>query len=126
MARADAGENQSFVAPQRGEPMFVTVDCNDPLLNDPAIDKDEWRDAPVRHRYVNGHFAGTTVRFSFYFPEPEKYQTRFFQNTHQLLTSENAPPNSVAFAIASGGYYVQSIPGPNEAIRSVVDAAPRP
>lgn len=73
---------------------------------------------------VNGHFAGTTVRFSFYFPEPEKYQKRFFQNTHQLLTSENAPPNPVVFAIAtSGGYYVQSIPGPNEAIRSVADSS---
>lgn len=103
--------------------MFITSDCKDPLLNDPVIDKDEWRDAPVRHRYVNGQFAGTTVRFSFYFPETGKYQKRFFQNTHQLLTSENAPPNSVAFAIASGGYYVQSIPGPNEAIRSVAEAA---
>lgn len=103
--------------------MFVTADCKDPLLNDAMIDKDEWRDAPVRHRYVNGHFVGTTVRFSCYFPEPEKYQKRFFQNTHQLLTSENAPPNTIAFAIASGGYYVQSIPGPNEAIRSVAEAA---
>ncbi len=103
--------------------MLVTTDCDDPLLKDPVIDKDEWRDAPVRHRYVNGHFGGTTVRFSFYFPEPGKYQRRFFQNTHQLLTSENAPPNSIAFAIASGGYYVQSIPGPNEAIRSVAESA---
>lgn len=103
--------------------MFVSTDCKDPLLMDPVIDKDEWRDAPVRHRYVNGHFGGTTVRFSFYFPEPEKYQKRFFQNTHQLLTSENAPPNTIAFAIASGGYCVQSIPGPNEAIRSVAESA---
>jgi hypothetical protein len=120
---AVAAEAQACVAPQKGEPMFVTADCKDPLLNDPVIDKDEWRDAPVRHRYVNGHFGGTTVRFSFYFPEAEKYQKRFFQNTHQLLTSENAPPNIIAFAIASGGYYVQSIPGPNEAIRSVAESA---
>jgi hypothetical protein len=108
---------------QKGEPMLVTADCQDPLLHDPVIDKDEWRDTPVRHRYVNGHFGGTTVRFSFYFAEPDKYQKRFFQNTHQLLTSENAPPNTIAFAIASGGYYVQSIPGLNEAIRSVADSA---
>jgi hypothetical protein len=116
-------EPQVCVAPKTGEPMFITIDCKDPLLNDPVIDKDEWRDTPVRHRYVNGHFAGTTVRFSFYLPEPDKYQKRFFQNTHQLLTSENAPPNSIAFAIGSGGYYVQSIPGANEAIRSVADSA---
>jgi hypothetical protein len=115
-------EPQVCVPPQKGEPMLVTADCADPLLKDPVIDKDEWRDTPVRHRYVNGHFGNTTVRFSFYFPEAAKYQKRFFQNTHQLLTSENAPPNTIAFAIASGGYYVQSIPGPNEAIRSVADS----
>lgn len=118
-----SAEAEACVPPQKGEPIFITSDCKDPLLNDAAIDKDEWRDAPVRHRYVNGHFAGTTVRFSFYFPEPDKYQKRFFQNTHQLLTSENAPPNSIAFAIATGGYYVQSIPGANEAIRSVAESA---
>jgi hypothetical protein len=70
--------------------MFITMDCKDPLLNDPVIDKDEWRDALV-HRYVTGQFAGTTVRFSFYFPDLDKYQRRFFENTHQLLTSENPP-----------------------------------
>lgn len=120
---ARPAETKACVAPKKGEPMFVTTDCKDPLLNDPVIDKDEWLDAPVRHRHVNGHFAGTTVRFSFYFPEPGKYQKRFFQNTHQLLMSENAPANSIAFAIASGAYFVQSIPGPNEAIRSVAEAA---
>ena len=32
------------------------------------VDVDEWRDAPVRHRYVHGGFEGTDTRFSFYFP----------------------------------------------------------
>jgi hypothetical protein len=36
------------------------------------------------------------------------YRGRFFQNTHQLLTSENAPPEAIGFAVASGAYYVQT------------------
>jgi hypothetical protein len=102
--------------------MFITADCRDPLLGDAVNDVDEWRDAPVRHRYVNGHFKGTGVRFSLYLPAPDKFEGRFFQNTHQLLTSENAAPSTILFAIASGGYLVQSIPGPSEAIRSTADA----
>lgn len=113
---------RTCTAPHKGEPVFVTLECQDSLLNNPVIDKDEWREAPVRHRYVNGHFAGTGVRFSIYLPPADKFQGRFFQVTHQLLTSENAAPDTIAFAIASGGYFVQSIPGPQEAIRSVADA----
>ncbi len=105
-----------------GGPMFITADCVDPILKEAVIDVDEWRDTPVRHRYVNGHFAGTGSRFSFYFPPADKYKGRFFQTTHQLLMNENADPGSIAFAIASGGYAVQSIPGPNQAIRSVAEA----
>jgi hypothetical protein len=43
------------------------------------IDIDEWRDAPLRHRYVHGGFEGTDTRFSFYFPEAEHYRGRFIQ-----------------------------------------------
>lgn len=117
-----AADMPACAPPHRGDPMFVTLECRDPLMNEAVIDKDEWRDAPARHRYVNGHFAGTGVRFSIYLPPPERFQGRFFQVTHQLLTSENAAPDNVAFALASGGYFVQSIPGPKEAIRSVADA----
>jgi hypothetical protein len=120
--RISAAEPTACAPPKTGEPMFVTAGCRDPLLREAVIDIDEWRDTPARHRYVNGHFADTGVRFSFYFPPPERFQGRFFQLTHQLLTSENAPPESIAFAFASGGYFVQSIPGPREAIRSVADA----
>lgn len=103
-------------------PMFITADCVDPILKEAVIDVDEWRDTPVRHRYVNGHFADTGSRFSFYFPPVDKFKGRFFQTTHQLITSENADPGSISFAIASGGYAVQSVPGPKEAIRSVAEA----
>ena len=84
--------------------MFVTGDCVDPRFNDPYVDIDEQRNTPVPHRYVHGGFKGTDARFSFYFPPREPYQRRFFQNTHQLLTSENAAPGTIAFAVASGAY----------------------
>ncbi|HET9667539.1 MAG TPA: hypothetical protein VFP09_12310, partial [Desertimonas sp.] len=45
----------------------------------PYVDVDEWRDDPVRHRYVHGGFEGTETRFSAYFPPPEHYEGRFFQ-----------------------------------------------
>jgi hypothetical protein len=108
--------------PEAGAPMFVSAECVDPRFNRPVIDRDEWRDTPVRHRYVNGHFEGTDARFSFYFPAPEQYQRRFFQTTHQLLTSEEASPDSIGFGVASGAYFVQTNIGGNEGIRSVDDA----
>ena len=37
-------------------------------FGEPYVDVDEWRDAPVRHRYVHGGFAGTETRFSIYLP----------------------------------------------------------
>ena len=60
------------------------------------------------HRYVHGGFTGTDAKFSFYFPPPEQYQRRFFQITHQLLTSENTTPGNIGFAVASGAYFVQT------------------
>ena len=95
-------------APAPGAPMLVTADCVDPRFNKPYVDIDEQRTAPVPHRYVHGGFTGTDAKFSFYFPAPEQFQGRFFQNTHQLLNSENGPPGTIGFAVASGGYYVQT------------------
>ena len=43
----------------------------DPIYDKPFVDIDEWRDQPVRHRYVHGGFEGADLRFSFYFPPPE-------------------------------------------------------
>jgi len=95
-------------SPGAGAPMFVTADCVDPRYNKPYVDIDEMRTTPVPHRYIHGGFTGTDAKFSFYFPLQEQFQGRFFQNTHQLLTSENGPPGNIGFAIASGGYYVQT------------------
>jgi len=88
--------------------MLTTADCVDPRFNDPYVDIDEQRNTPVPHRYIHGGFKGTDARFSFYFPPREQYQGRFFQNTHQLLNSENGPPGNIGFAVSSGAYYVQT------------------
>jgi hypothetical protein len=109
--------------------LFVTADSEDPRFNRPYIDvrerRDEPADAPVfsgaittqhgsaatfeaRHLYVHGGFTGTDAKFSFCFPPEEEYQGRFFQATHQLLAGEEATPRNVAFALASGGYSVQT------------------
>ncbi len=97
----------------------------DPLALDafrqPFIDVDEWRDMPVRHRYVHGGFKGTGTLFSFYFPPQEQYRGRFFQHVTPAPDSENlgqlAAPglhNKVGFAIASGAYFVETNGGGNE------------
>ena len=62
----------------------------------------------ARHLYVHGGFKGTDAKFSFCFPPEEEYQGRFFQATHQLLAGEDATARNVAFALASGGYSVQT------------------
>ncbi len=100
-----------------GEPLRITEECQDPRFNQPVIETEEYRNTPVPHYYVNGHFAGTDARFSFYFPQ-EGYEGRFFQFTHQLNSSENATATNISFAIDSGGYLVQTNMGGSEAIRS--------
>jgi hypothetical protein len=93
---------------------------DDPLFKEPFIDKDEWRDQPVRHRYVHGGFKGTDALFSMYFPPKEQYQNRFFQpigavagneNSAQqrpILTNVTQENSTIGFAFASGGYLVES------------------
>lgn len=94
------------------EPFKVTATSVDPLFTQPYIDVDEWRDKPVRHRYVHGGFKDTEARFSLYFPPKEQYEGRFFQPLMAVSGNENSAqsPNNqnVGFAIASGGYMVES------------------
>jgi len=91
--------------------------ASDSPYTQPFIDVDEWRDAPVRHRYVHGGFKGTDLLFSMYFPPKEQYQGRFFQPLQAVSGSENAAPmamyqaSGIGFALASGGYLVESNQG---------------
>ncbi len=86
----------------------------DPMFAEPYVDIDEWRDAPVRHRYVHGGFKGTDLRFSYYLPPKEQFQGRFFQYVTPVPDSENlsqtalAGDNNIGFAAASGAYFVET------------------
>jgi hypothetical protein len=87
------------------------------MYGEPFIDVDEWRDAPLRHRYVHGGFKHTDLLFSFYFPPEEDYGGRFFQPLQAVSGSENTAPmamyqaSGIGFAAASGAYLVESNQG---------------
>ena len=124
------------------KPVLVTGDSEDPPFHQPYVDVEEWRDAPAeapnplgittqrqdagpikaRHLFVHGGFKGTDARFTFCFPPAEQYQGRFYQPTHQLLTSELSPPRTVAMALASGAYCVQTNMGGSGMARTAEDS----
>ena len=93
----------------------------DPLYDKPYVDEDEWRDKPVRHRYVHGGFKDTECRFSFYFPPAERYEGRFYQHLMAVSGMEKAASepamegfmiaNSVEFTMDAGAYFVESNQG---------------
>ncbi len=93
-----------------------STELSDPLFTQPYVDIDEWRDEPVRHRYVHGGFRGTQARFSFYFPPKEQYENRFFQYIMPMSGNENLaqapdypdPSYALGFVFESGGYFVES------------------
>jgi hypothetical protein len=86
----------------------------DPLFKEPYVDIDEWRDVPVRHRYVHGGFMGTDTRFSFYFPPKEQYQGRFFHyitpvpDSETLSQGASGEEDKIGFSITSGAYFVET------------------
>jgi hypothetical protein len=100
------------------------VQAADPLLSEPYVDADEWRDTPVRHRYVHGGFKGTDARFSIYFPPKEQYQGRFFQHVTPTPINEKegttgaGTGDQVGFAFASGGYFLVTNEGGFAAMRT--------
>jgi hypothetical protein len=88
---------------------------HDPYFAHPYTDIDEWRETPVRHRYVHGGFQGTETRFSFYFPPKEQYQGRFFQHITPVPDNENLAQkeplnedNKIAAALEGGAYFVET------------------
>jgi hypothetical protein len=86
----------------------------DELFNGPYVDVDEWRDLPVRHRYVHGGFAATDTRFSIYLPPAEIYGGRFFQHITPVPDSEHLAQgasgerDSISFSISSGAYFLET------------------
>ena len=92
-----------------------SAENGDPMFNDPYVDLDEWRDVPVRHRYVHGGFTGTRTRFSIYLPPEPSYEGRFFQHITPVPDSEHLaqhqPPgeqDKIGFALDSGAYFLET------------------
>ena len=109
---------------------FTTADA--PFAQ-PYIDVDEWRDAPVRHRYVHGGFAGTDTRFSYYFPPADAYEGRFFQHVTPVPDNENLALeipaggyNKVGFSAESGAYFVETNGGGRIDLVKGANAQPDP
>ncbi|MFX1500988.1 MAG: hypothetical protein ACFFDH_08510 [Promethearchaeota archaeon] len=92
------------------------TDSSDPLFTEPFVDIDEWRDEPIRHRYIHGGFKGTDALFSIYFPPKEQYDGRFIQYIMAISGNENAaqspeypdPSYDLGFVFESGAYLVES------------------
>lgn len=86
----------------------------DALFQHPYVDQDEWREDPVRHRYVHGGFEGTETRFSLYMPPEEQYDGRFFQYITPVPMNEylsqgaTGEEDKIGFAIESGAYFIET------------------
>lgn len=113
-ASATNAQNNLLQSNQQLAKNFTTKDT---LFKEPYVDVDEWRDKPVRHRYVHGGFRGTNARFSFYFPTKEKYQGRFFQYITPFPDNENlsqgasGEEDKIGFAVTHGAYFVETNEG---------------
>jgi hypothetical protein len=118
-----------------GGPLFITAGCVDPAFGQPVLAPgqsatftDPTTGVTVSYEYFHGYFQNPTdptkqvAAFSFYFPTPEQYRGRFFENTYPTLGTGTeggvVPPAgcasvgvsecSVAFAISNGAYVVST------------------
>ncbi len=86
----------------------------DTILKTPFIDVDEWREKPVKHRYIHGGFEGTEARFSFYFPSKEQYRGHFFQYITPFPDNENlsqgasGEEDKIGFSVSHGAYFIET------------------
>ncbi len=103
--------------PQLSPELAKQFTTTDTLFKAPYVDVDEWRNEPVRHRYVHGGFKGTENRFSFYFPPKVQYQGRFFQYFTPFPDSENLANNAIGVdnmiecSVKSGAYFIETNSG---------------
>jgi hypothetical protein len=102
-------QNSSFYNPKE-----------DPIFTKPFIDKEEWRKDTFSYLYVHGGFEGTNVKFTFCFPEKEKYQGRFFhivapvQGNEDATLRQTGEENHMLFAVSHGAYFIESNMGGND------------
>ncbi len=107
-------QNKSSLLNQDFTKDFTTKDT---LFKEPYVDKDEWRDKPVRHRYIHGGFKGTETHFSFYFPSKENYKGHFFQYITPFPDNENISQSAsgeddiIGFSVTHGAYFIETNEG---------------
>ena len=86
---------------------------SDAMWSKPYIDKEE-RLEGKDCLYIHGGFTGTDLKFSYFFPDKDKYEGRFFQYLPPVQGSEDAAigrtgmEDRIGFALAHGAYYVES------------------
>ena len=103
--------------PQLSNELAKSFVITDTVFKEPFVDVDEWRDKPVRHRYVHGGFKGTGARFSFYFPPKEKYKGHFFQYITPFPDNENLSQTAIGeedrigFSVSHGAYFIETNEG---------------
>jgi hypothetical protein len=95
---------------------------NDPQFSKGYIDIDEIKirklenGSEIKYRYIHGGFEGTSVRFSFCYPEKEMYEERFYQYLSPFPAPEEelaslpvmGSDDKIAFALTHGAYYVET------------------
>ena len=93
----------------------IKIQQQDSLFNKPYVDVEEWREEPIKHLYVHGGFEGGDTKFSFYFPEKENYEGRFFQYITPVPDNENLSQNNeggeadkISFAVSRGAYFIET------------------
>lgn len=79
-----------------------------------VIDIDEWRDKPIKHRFVHGSFKDTHTRFILCFPESKNYGGRFIQHLQGGLGGNEYTgyfAGGLYLARRNNSYYVESNQG---------------
>jgi hypothetical protein len=99
---------------QQSNKLARSFSTKDTLFKAPFIDIDEWRETPVKHRYVHGGFEGTEARFSFYFPSKDQYKGHFFQYITPFPDNENlsqgasGEEDKIGFSVSHGAYFIET------------------
>ena len=75
------------------DPAFESAD---PAFSEPYVDVDEWRETPVRHRYVHGGFRDTETRFSIYLPPAGVVSRAGSSNTSRRCPTASTWPSTSA------------------------------
>ncbi|KPY30098.1 hypothetical protein ALO52_200101 [Pseudomonas syringae pv. primulae] len=102
-----APQSQTCETPPGGI-MFITQDCIDPQFDRPVIDRREDLKSPVLTHRVSGHFEGTDVKFSFFFPPKAQWKGRFFHKVYPLGDG-SVPDHVIKFGADSGAYTVDTV-----------------